>query len=388
MRILHFSHKPVYPKIDGGCIAIADSIERLQKISSNQITHVCLSTHKHPLNKESYSLSNPNLKEVRSFEINTKLNPVSALASLIKGTSYNVTRFYNKSVEEELEKILSNAIFDLIWLESIFTLPYLPLFKKFNIPVLVRTHNIEHRIWKELARNTSNPFKKIYIKKLASQLEKFELNTLEKVDGIACISESDAAYFNEKLSSPKIETILTSQILSQEKANYELKTVFHLAAMDWLPNKEGLSWFVSEVMPHLKEGVSVHIAGKALAVEDYTNENLINHGEIPVAEDFIHKHGICIIPLQSGSGIRMKVLQNLAQGKPIVSTSKGVEGLNLSQEELCIQDDPVKFAMAINNLVDNLSERKQKGTASQLYIQENFSPEKIEKQIIEFIEKI
>lgn len=388
MRILHFSHKPVYPKIDGGCIAIADSLERLQKISDNNITHVTLSTHKHQFDIETYLSENKSLQLPLAFEINTKLNPFGAVLALLKGESYNIKRFYNHQVAKQLDNILCTEKHEFAWLESIFTLPYLSVFKKHGVKVILRGHNVEHKIWEELVENCNSPIKKIYLKKLAKQLKEFEISELNKVDGLACISNSDAEYFTRELSGPVIKTITTSQEVAKTDNQISSNSVYHLAAMDWLPNREGLNWFVNKVLPHINSNIKIKVAGKSLRVEEYVHPQIINLGEIEDAESFVAQNGICIIPLQSGSGIRMKVIQNLAFGKAIISTLKGIEGLNVTEKEVIIKDDPISFAQAINTLFIDNSKRELLGIAAKKYISDNFAPRKIEKQIVEFIKEI
>jgi glycosyltransferase involved in cell wall biosynthesis len=388
MNVLHFSNKPAYPRIDGGAIAISQLLLSLLSNKDIHVTHYTLSTQKHPFDLTAYPAQIPK-EEIHNFSIDTSLSLTGALTSIIKNESYNVSRFYVQTVAEEIEKKLENESFDYVILESIFLLPYAQIFKKHNTKIIVRTHNIEHHIWEHQAITCAQPIKKIYLKKLAKQLKKYELTALQMADGIMAISQEDVNFIKHSLPLVPIEIIPTSFPTQTIENNYTLDDFYFLGAMDWLPNREGVDWLKHQVIPLLSMKADVHIAGKNLTCETYFNTQFKCHGEIESAAQFIQEHGICLIPIQSGSGIKIKLLESMAMGKPIITTTEGARGVLVEHNKhVLIADSPEQFAQAMLELKTDENKRIQLGKAARSFVIDNFGEEKISNRIFEFIRSI
>ncbi|MCD4736420.1 MAG: glycosyltransferase family 4 protein, partial [Bacteroidales bacterium] len=128
---------------------------------------------------------------------------------------------------------------------------------------------------------------------------------------------------------------------------------FHIGTMNWIPNEEGIKWFIEEVwikvtrtLPDLR----LFLAGRSMpdwltGLKDQTVEVV---GEVPEAKEFINQHAIMIAPILSGGGIRIKIIEGLAMGRAVISTSIGAEGINYSNNKnILIADSPEEFANSI-----------------------------------------
>ena len=387
MKVFHFSLKPPYPKIDGGCVAIANLLELL--CEEHTVYHFTLATYKHPFELSKYPEKIKEEIQIEQALINTKIKPFQVISHLIKNQSYHVSRFYNKQVDEQLNKILKHNKFDLVIVESIFLLPYLKSIKKYGVKIFVRSHNVEYKIWKSLAQSSKNPLKKWYLNTLSRQLKKFEIEQLNLVDGILYISKNDQT----TLESDGVKTLSTTFSLAikidAEENNYKINDLYFLGAMDWLPNLEALDWFIKEVLSK-KSSIEfkLNIAGRKLNCNTFNHENIICHGEVEDATQFIKKHGICVIPIISGSGIKIKLLESMAQGKPIICTRFSAAGIDAKNgEHLLFADTPEEFRKAVTRLTSDENLRKRIGLNAKKYIFEHFQKEKINKQIIELFER-
>jgi len=388
MNILHFSNKPAYPRIDGGTIAISQLLTGLLSLSAVRLIHFTLSTHKHPFSIDSYPDFIPR-DAIHNFTIDTSLSIAGAASSMVKNESYNVTRFYDKSAANDIELFLEGHSFDYVVLESIFLLPYAELFKKNGTKIIVRTHNIEHHIWEQQAENCRPSLKKVYLKKLAKQLKKYELSSLPVADGIMAISENDALFIKKAFPSIPVKVIPTSFSIDTKESDYQLSDFYFLGAMDWKPNLEGVDWLKSEVLAELSQEVNIHLAGKKMSCDQIQAESLQCHGEIENAKEFILSHGICLIPIQSGSGIKIKLLENMALGKPIITTTEGARGMDVEHNtHVLIADTPKAFAEAMIYLKNDKNKRIQLGTAARSFVIDNFGEDKISNHIFEFIKTI
>jgi glycosyltransferase involved in cell wall biosynthesis len=389
IRVLHFSNKPAFPLIDGGSVAISSVLKSLLSSDSIDVYHFSLSTHKHPFDASNYPKSWCSRMKMDAQFINTKTDILGAIFYLLKNKSYNVSRFYNKKVVTKLQELFKKEQFDVVVCESIYTLPYLDLFKEHNIKVVLRAHNVEHQIWKQLGEKSSFPLKKWYYNKLSKQLKRYELNQLEKLDGIVSISEEDALFFQQFEPRVRVTSIPTAVKTKFPEPNYKLNDFYFLGAMDWIPNKEGIDWLLNLVIPDGIKGSTLSIAGKALSKDEISHPSVICEGEVKNALEFIQSHGICLIPMHSGSGIKIKLLENLALGKPIISTSEGVRGVDVTHnKEVLIADDPEAFREAMYALNVEGDKRKKIGQAGKQFVINNFGEQKITRRLIAFIEEV
>ena len=167
-KILIISHKPPYPKVDGGSIAIAQVLEALLEQGCH-VTFLCMETDKHPSQN---SITNTNLN-FKAIYVNTKLKIASALSNMFTKQSYILSRFNQNVFREALKKILKKHTFDTILFESLFTSAYLNTVNELsNAKKLYRAHNIEHHIWFEQSNQNKNILKKWYLKIQAEKTQK------------------------------------------------------------------------------------------------------------------------------------------------------------------------------------------------------------------------
>lgn len=389
LKVFHLSNKPPFPLKDGGCVAISGLLKSLLVTPKIEVFHFTIATQKHPFRIEEYPEKWKERMVVESKYINTKTTIRGAITHLIKNKSYNVSRFDDKDVAESIQEYLEGVEFDVAIFESIYLLPYLHLFQEKGIKVIVRTHNVEYKIWSGMGKNTKSPLKKWYYKKLAKQLEDYELSELAKVDGIVAITDEDAEFFKGKFPEKKIASISTAINTNQPLPDYNLSDFFFLGAMDWKPNREGIEWLYKEVIPNGLEKSQLHIAGKGLKKNKFNHPTVVVEGEVKSALNFINQHGICLIPLRSGSGVKIKLLENMALGKPIVTTTEGVRGVDVEHgKEVLIADNPAEFREFMYKLHADKVLRKKLGTNAKKFVQKHFGETKLTQELIAFIKDI
>lgn len=389
MKVLHFSNKPAFPLIDGGCIAIKGILQSLIKTPEVETYHFTLSTHKHPFKLEAYPNSWRNNMIIEDIYIETKTSIPGAIINLAKNKSYNISRFNSKAVKKRLKKLLEEQDFDVVILESAFLLPYLKVIKESKVKVVLRAHNIEHFIWSDLAKNSFG-IKKWYFKILSKQLKKYEKKMIPKADGLIPISSEDEKYFKSFLDKEMpIQTIETIVNYPEKIGDFKKSDFYFLGAMDWKPNKEAVDWLLNEVLKNDTSPDLFHLAGKGLEKGEINYPNLVCHGQVENAYNFITEHGICLIPLKSGSGIKIKLLENMALGKPIITTSEGVKGVGVEhKKEVWIADTPTEFKQAMIELQKDPDLRERLGLNAYQFIINNFDENILTNRLIEFIKEI
>lgn len=386
MRVLYLTNKPPYPTVDGGCFAMANFMKLLNNVC-DEIIHYTLATSKHPFDKSAYPDEFKNTSITGQF-IDTEVTPQKALRYLFSSKSFNVDRFHDKQVENDIHQILQSTKIDCIVLESLYTTTYIEAIKKvFNGKIFVRTHNVESDIWSDYKKNASG-LKKWYLSKLQKDLLKYEVRTLSKVDGILCLSHNDIERFKElDINAPTSLVHISVKV----KDNVQIgKHLYFLGAMDWLPNIEAAQ-YILEMFPVIKTiapEITLHIAGKGSKEKFDSSEGIVVEGFVENLDELYAKSGILVSPVFTGSGIRVKILEAMAAGIPVISTSKGAVGIDYASTEcIKIADTRTELIDACVELHTNEQARTTLGTKAKAYIRSNHDEKIIATKLIEFITK-
>ena len=390
MQILILSHKPPYPIVDGGCHAMDRMLrDILLTFPDSEIKYLSIATEKHPGQENSAPAEILNQVEFIETKISTKINPIKALIHLISRKSYHISRFKNASFKETVDSALDKYTFDLILFESIFSAGYIDEIKtKTNARLIYRAHNIEHKIWEDLSKGESNPFKKWYLKDLSKTLRAFEIQFLEKVDLIYSISTVDQQFFQECTRS-ECKYIPVS-MLAREREVHMKDSLCFLGAFNWKPNKEGIMWFANQIFDELQDSfpdLSLEIAGSFSEEISVLSgrKNIRLHGFVESSMDFIQNNGIFIAPLLSGSGVKMKVLEAMSLGVPCVLSIKASEGLDLPPI-IPICSNKKEFIEKLSLLLNDIDLRNKIGKAGKEFVRRDFSSELVSKRILESIQ--
>jgi len=388
MKVLQLASKPPYPQIDGGCIAVAALANGLLE-NGIGLHSYSIYTEKHPFDLHAFPIKWQETVHPKGTFIDTSIRAIGAFLNLFSSKSYFTSRFYSKAFEQTIIELLKNEVFDIIQLESVYLFPYFEIIKQHSKAKLIfRTHNIEHQLVLQRASNASF-FKQHYLKLQANRLKKEECFLAENCDGIVAISPQEVEFFQPYSKTDKIIHI-PSGIAVQVNEFAPKTEFFHIGAMDWQPNKEGIEWFLKNVWKDFSEKTQLHLAGKALSESihhDY--ENVINHREVKQAAKFMQAHGIMIVPLFSGSGIRIKIIEAGALGIPIIATKKAVEGIEITKDEDYLEaNTPEEFVASMKLLLNDvdLQEKLSKSIKKQIAL--HYNPEKLAQKLVEFYQSI
>lgn len=393
MRILQISNKAPYPTNDGSSIAIYN-IARGCIDNGAELHLLTINTKKHFKDKNNVPADFVKKSHYTDVYRDTDVTAAGAFMNLFSNQSFFVSRFIFKEFEEAILSKLKENDFDIVHLEGLFVAPYINLIRKHSkAKITVRTHNVEHLIWKRLIAGEKNPIKKAYLQLQNKRLRKLELSVLNKADAIIPITQYDADELkNLGITAPAFVSptgiVLDKYVINPLVTN--ANSLFHLASMDWMPNVEAVSWFIEKVWePYLKNIPEIYctLAGRFMPEKfmQLNSERLKICSAIDNNIDFYNQHEIMLVPLQSGSGMRIKIIEGMAMGKVIVSTSIGAEGIPVSHNEnIIIADSPEDFASAIKDLLLHPDKKKKISLNARKFIEENFDNRKLVGDLLEF----
>lgn len=360
--------------------------------SECSIKHIAISTDKHPFDLLAYPEDIREKIQPESVFVDTQVRLTAALPYWFKRGSYNVDRFYNKQLEQKIIATLAQDHFDCVLLESLFVTPYLGALRAhFKGKIIVRTHNVESDIWNDLAVNTGNPLKRSLLRKLAKNLRSYEIETLSAVDGLLPITTEDQKRFAVLNIQTEACTVPVA-MKSGEALKVENGNLFHLGAMDWGPNIDAVNCLL-RLFPFIQKRlptIQLSIAGKQAksALKEKSQKAVHIHDFVDDLPQFMETAGILAAPIKSGSGVRIKILEAMSHGIPVVSTPKGAMGIDYTTTAcLLVADSDDNFVNSCVQLASSQELRAEIGKNGRDYILEHHSIDRISPRILEFLER-
>jgi polysaccharide biosynthesis protein PslH len=394
MKILQVTNKVPYPVKDGGAIACMN-LARGFSLLGHDVTILAMNTVKHHVTLTEIPESVKELAEFKLVNVPARISPVSALLNLMFSRKpYNAVRFISKTFEDELINVLHKNEFDIIQLEGLYVCPYIKVIRENSkAKIIYRAHNIEHEIWSRTAI-MAHGLEKWYLKNLSKRIKNFEIQILNKYDLLVPITGRDGAIL-DKLGNKKprhvSQTGIDSSLLIPNSKNLKHPTLFHIGSLEWSPNQEGLIWFFENCWEAIREKypeLRFYIAGRNAPVWFQRMLNLTNvvfMGEVADAYEFMNSKSIMVVPLFSGSGMRIKIIEGMALGKPIVTTAIGTEGISTtSGVNIVITENAAGFVQSISDLIENHEYFDKISKNAIEYIHENFDNLSSAGALIEF----
>ncbi len=393
IKIVQFTLRIHWPLNDGGNIVSYHSVSELKK-KGHEIIICAINTKKHFQDPEVLA----HLGTVYSTYINTDLTMLGLLNGYFSPEAYAIQRFYSKEYEAQIIQVLKEHQPDLVLVEGIYLSMYNDVIRQNSTAkILLRSYNIEFEIWERLAHSEKNILKKLFLKNLWPKIKAFEQKHIEDFDGIITITEKDESFFRKEGYKKPLMTINAGVDFS--KIKYHPSEEIHndlcfIGNMEWLPNIQGIEWFMKFIFPIVQQAypsIVLHVAGKNMsrAMMERKVAGIVFHGTVDSADEFMKAHGILIVPLLSGSGMRLKIIEAMASGKCIVSTSVGAEGIEYVEgESIHIADSIDAFARLIITLIQDTAKIKNTEIKARKLAEEKYNWEKLADKMEEFYLKL
>jgi glycosyltransferase involved in cell wall biosynthesis len=396
MKILLLCNKPPYPAVEGGPMAMNSIITGLLE-AGHQVKILAVNSKKYNVTLEEIPEDYRKKTDIELIDVDLRVKPFQAFKNLFSKKSYHVERFISKDFTDRLIAVLKKDIYDVVQLETLFMTPYVETIRKYTkASIVLRAHNVEHLIWERIAKGTRFFLKRAYIKHLAKTLKNYELNAISQVDGIAAITRKDAAFFRKYCATTTID--IPYGVYPEEfHPNYTIEgkpTFYHIGSMNWIPNEEGIRWFIDNCLEAVVEKVPdfvFHLAGRNMPewVKELNNPHVDVVGEVPDAKLFVTGHNVAIVPLLSGSGIRIKIIESMALGKTVITTMVGAEGILYEEDvNIIIAENKAKMAEAIRRINENPATAEEIGKAARKLVEDIYDNRKITERLLMFYNQI
>lgn len=290
---------------------------------------------------------------------NNKRNVFNYGKSLIKGRPLNVYRNYSKNLMKRITA-LSSDLYNIVFCDHIEMFQYIP--KNMHSKTILHEHNAEYIIWSRYASIQGNCFIKLVLQFEATRYKKYELSCCKKAGKVLAAPDDILMLQTEKSSNFEITYHLGDDtLLNRPKLVYQknqLRMLF-IGTMTWEANIHGCNWFIQNVLPIVKKtypSCNLDVIGKFNANDKKLLhcDGVVYHGFVDDLEEYFQKDTVFICPLLFGSGMKIKVVEAMYRGIPIVTTTIGAENIKLRDGKNCyIADDKNDFASKIINLYED-----------------------------------
>jgi glycosyltransferase involved in cell wall biosynthesis len=360
MRILQLAPRPPDPPTDGGKVVMLQ-IARALRAEGCEVDVLSLDRHK--------SLGRDALALLR--------------APLLRAPAL-VARFYSRAFARRIRDVAHG--YDVVQVESPFLLPYLPVIRRStDAAVVLRSLNVEFRIWEQVAAH--KPIHRL----IARGLRRYEIGHLNDCDALVPITEADAADFRQLGCTKPMHVLPGGVELGDVVPPPAIRAAGFLASLDYRPNQEAALWIAEELRPRLK-GIELVVAGSN--APNWLRARLEAAGvtflgRVPDAAAFLQSIPLLLAPILSGGGMRIKILDALAQARPVVSTTLGAAGIEVTHgRDILLADDADSFAAAVVRLLDMPSEAAAIGAAGRRLVASGYATDVLARGLIAFYEQL
>ncbi len=395
MKVLQLSPKVPWPPEDGGRVAsrvLALSLLR----AGAEVRLLSLNPVKHRV--ETAALPDEaSAVRLETVDHDTSLTVAGFLRSLLRGTSYNVDRFRSVAFERRVAAAIREEPPDVVLLESLYLLPCLPALRRATrAPVALRSFNVEHEIWDRLVPGERNPVRRLLLAHLARRLRAFEVAALDAPDAIVPVTAEDAETYRRLGATVPIHVApvgLETALVPDRSGEGERGTLVFLGALDWRPNLEGVRWFLDRVWPTVRGAVPrarLVVGGSnppAGLEKGLSGEGVTFVGRVPDAQAFFASGAAMVVPLLSGGGMRVKILEAMALGVPVVSTRLGATGIEARDGvEIRLANEPDAMSAACVELLSDPGRATELGRAGRRSVLGRFDANVIARDLLRFFD--
>lgn len=251
------------------------------------------------------------------------------------------------------------------------------------VPVLLFEHNVEHMIWKRLAAVEPRPWRRLPLELEWRKMRRFEAMACADASLTVAVSEPDRALLATVAPRARLRDVPTGVDTSYFAPNGWTESTAGLAftgSMDWYPNEDAILHFTQEILPLIRREVpetSLTVVGRKPSARlraAAAGLPVQVTGGVDDVRPYVAGAAVYVVPLRVGGGTRLKILEALAMGKAVVSTTVGAEGLPLTPgEHFLAADDPADFARAVVSLLQNPRQRRAMGAAGRRLMEERHS---------------
>ena len=401
MKILFLSPTVPFPLTDGGRIRVFNLLKQIAQ--KCEVTLLALETQ--PTDEESIGHLERFGIQVHLVRQGGEPPPVSLgtiLRAFLKRVPITVARYNVPAYRQKFKELVATETYTLVHYEMLHVAQF---HTETDVPSLLSQQNVDSAIWRRLCQETATPLRKCLYWMQQRAFERYERLMSPKFDIVTCASEIDKQTFRRTSAGARFEIIPNGVdtedyqpdfTTAGEPSHSQLDAhLIYIGSMDWYPNEDAVTFFADEVLPNIHEklpNVQFSAVGGNPSPRVQTlaeNPQILVTGRVPEIKPYFARATVFVVPLRIGSGTRLKILEALAMGKAVVSTTVGAEGLDLVDgEEILIADEPAAFAAAVLRLLTDASLRRKIGENGRARVERDYDWRSIGEKLYRLYESL
>lgn len=389
MRILHIASRVPYPLIDGARIVMHQLIVALVRLG-HDVTVVAVDDQKvdaEPLRR---------IVDLHVEQIPVRPRAIGALGSLFSDRPFSQVRRDRSNVYTLLDHLHARKPFGVVIADQAHIAQYGAYVKqRYGIPYILRSHNVEHEIYRRHLSTVTNWLMRRYVAMQTMRWERFERSQHAMADYCLAITDRDAETIARFAPDVPVATIPAAVDLCafpyHDPDERESDSVVLLGNMGWPPNRNAVLWFTEQVLPHLRRSrpsTVVHLIGENPPVDELPaqSETFRIHGRVDSIAPFYSRVAVGLVPLNVGGGMRVKMLEMMASGLPVVATRLGAEGNRAEAGRHYLSaDTPDAFAGEVVRLLTHPGLRSELARSARAFVEDAYSLDSIAGRIEEIL---
>jgi glycosyltransferase involved in cell wall biosynthesis len=309
---------------------------------------------------------------------------VQAAGNLVSSLPMVVSRYRAVEMQREFARLKGQGKFDHIICDFLFPAPNMEPLEE----CVIFQHNVESVIWKRYVEQASDPIRRWYFQQQSDRLWRYERDACRRAAQVIAVSDVDAEIMRREYQLERVAVVPTGVDVEELTPRMPAEPVHDLVfigSMDWMPNVEGVNWFLDEILPLIlreRPETTVAIVGRKppQSLLARASDRLRVTGTVPDVRPFLWESAVSMVPLRIGSGTRLKIFEAMAAKVPVVSTTIGAEGLVCDPGTIGIADTPSAFAAACLELLTDRERRDRQSLAAWEMVRERYSWRSAAKQ--------
>lgn len=394
MNILFLSHRVPYPPNKGDKIRSFNEIKFLSR--RHRISLLCLADnikdlqYDHEMKKYCHSVDIVFLPSYRS--------KLRSLLYLLSKTPLSLPYFFSKELQSIVFQKLRENPYDLIFVFCSSMAQYVEYVQ--HIPKVIDFVDVDSEKWAQYALHVKFPYTYVY-RSESNCLRKYEEFIAKTFQHGFFVSPKEVEDFrNLVYSCPALTPILSgvdATMFQPSPEPYDPKALVFTGAMDYFANVETMLYFSREILPLIQESipdVKLYIVGSNPSAEikklEKSHSNIIVTGYVEQVQPYVLKSAVFVAPMRIARGINNKILEAMAMGVPVVTSSFGFEGIPAGPgKDIFVEDQPDCFARQVVQLMTDAELRKTVSVNVRKVIEENCNwdknLEKLENILLEVV---
>jgi sugar transferase (PEP-CTERM/EpsH1 system associated) len=370
MHILWLKTELLHPIDKGGKIRSYQTLRHLR--DAHQVTYLCLDDGTATESDAEQSVAYCHDLERVPFRAPRRRSPAfyAALArNVVSGLPYAIARYRSPAMTHAIRRLIAERGIDLLVCD--FLVPSVNVPRELTVPAVLFQHNVEAAIWERHAQVATQAVPRAYLREQWRRMRRFERQETRRYDHVIAVSQADRDAMAAEYGLVRVSAVPTGVDTDYFRPAGDIARRPHdivfTGSMDWMPNDDGIRWFVDTVYPRVRQRLpdaSLTVVGRhpspSLTEFLARADGVEVTGSVPDIRPYLERAAVAVVPLRVGGGTRLKIFEAMAMERPVVSTTIGAEGLAVeSGRDLLIADDPESMAAEVLRVLSDhqLAER-------------------------------